>query len=186
MRSSRSQHSLISRLEISRERSTKKTLFLKPFRGLHLSACQTIPEMFAVSRTNDVRYSEIIVMGWKYLNANLGEEKETELVQELIERMAEGNVVHQANGLRFGLYNALRQRGMGDYPFARLRCSKKNCANHARPLAYTDLGDRIYCAVHRRWSLTRVATPGVMECTECGHARKDRFTWCQGCRRMFQ
>ena len=142
--------------------------------------------MLAVSQTNDVRYSEVIAMGWKYWDTNLKEEKPTELVEEFIERMAEGNLVHQANGLRFGLYNALRRRGMGDYPFARLRCSQKDCVSYVRSVSYTDLGDSIYCTIHKGQGSNRVATPGVMECTECDHPRTDRFTWCQGCRRMFQ
>ena len=104
-------------------------------------------------------------------------------MREIIQRMAEGDVAHQADGLKFGLYNALRQRGMGDYPFARLRCPHKGCANYDSPVSYTALGDGIRCTMHKG---SGAATAGVMECTECGHARTDRFTWCKGCRRMFQ
>ena len=128
-------------------------------------------------------------MGWKYLDANLEEEKATELIQERIERMAEGGLVHQADGLRFGLYNALRQRGMENYPYAQLRCSHKDCVTHDRLVSCTNLGDNIHCTGHkdaRGRSLGDAAGSGVLECTECGHLRTDRFTWCEGCRRMFR
>lgn len=160
-------------------------LFTKHFRGLHLSMCQTTPEALAVFQTNDVRYSEVVAMGWKYSDANLKEEKATELIQELIQGMAEGNASHQANGLKFGLYNALRQRGMGDYPFAQLRCRQTDCKYHRCPVSYADLDDSIYCTRHNG-SSSGTSTLGVMECTKCGHTRTDRFSWCQGCRGMFQ
>jgi hypothetical protein len=126
-----------------------------------------------------------MVMGWEHLDAKLETEKTIELIQEIIQGMTEGNAIHQADGLKFGLYNALRQGGATNYPFARLRCPDAGCAAHSDPVSYTSLGDSICCTRHRRWSLGSAATPKVMACTECGHARADSCTWCKGCRRIF-
>lgn len=135
---------------------------------------------------SDVSQSEIMVMGWEHLNANVETEKTTELIQGIIQSMSEGNVTHQTDGLKFGLYNALRQKGGASYPFAQLRCPDEGCAAHRDPVSYTALGDSLCCTRHKRWSLGSAATPKEMQCTECGHTRTDRCAWCKGCRRMFR
>jgi len=139
-----------------------------------------------VLNAKGVRQSEIMAMGWEHLHANLETEKTTELIQEIIQSMGEGNAVHQADGLKFGLYDALRQKGAVNYPFARLQCPDAGCAWHHDPVSYVALGNSLCCTRHKRWSSGSAATSKVMVCSECGHARADRCTWCKGCRRIFK
>ena len=124
-------------------------------------------------------------MGWKYLDANLKAEKIDESVQGVIHDMAGGDAAHQADALKFGLYGALRREGAAKHPFARLRCPDKSCDAHNHPVSYPISGNATSCTKHKGWGWGGLTTPKVMECSECGHAREDQYTWCKGCRRMF-
>ena len=165
-------------------------LRLRHFRGLHPSACH-IRITYCVLNPDDGRQSEIMVMGWKYLDANLRKVRVDESIREVIHDMAGGDAAHQADALKFGLYGALRARQecAANHPFARLRCPDASCKAHHNPVSYLDPGNSINCTRHNVGGWGRAfgspVTPKIMECSECGHARTDRCTWCKGCRRMF-
>lgn len=122
-------------------------------------------------------------MGWKHLDAKLGTEKIGESIRGVIHGMAGGDGIHQADALKFGLYGALRREGVTNHPFARLRCRDVGCEAHNHPVSL-DPGNKGGCTRHKgAWGLS--APPKVMECSECGRARTDQYTWCKGCRKMF-
>ena len=122
-------------------------------------------------------------MGWKYLDARLKAEKVNESIREIIQGMAGGNAPHQVDALKFGLYGALRQKGSTNRSFAQLRCCDVTCEARRQPVSYASLGNDITCPKHNTWF--SAVGDKVMECSECGHARTDHYTWCKGCRRMF-
>ena len=122
-------------------------------------------------------------MGWKILDTKLKTEKIGDSVRGVIHGMAGGNAVHQADALKFGLYGALQQEGTTNHPFARLRCPVASCETHHNPVRL-DPGNSVGCTKHVvGWG--ELETPKIMECSECGYARTNRYTWCKGCRRMF-
>jgi len=49
------------------------------------------------------------------VDAKLETEKTTKLIQEIIQSMMERNAIHQADGLKLGLRDALRQDGATNY-----------------------------------------------------------------------
>jgi len=126
-------------------------------------------------------------MGWECLGAKLRTEEIDESIRGVIRGMAGGNVPHQSDALKFGLYGALRQERAANHPFARLRCPDKSCKAHQRPVSYPVSGNSISCTRHEGggWLGLGPTTPKIMECSECGHAREDQYPWCKGCRRMF-
>lgn len=154
---------------------------VRHFRGSRPSTyCTQIT--YCVLKRNDGRQSEVIAMGWKYLDAQVRKETVDESIRGVIRGMAEGDAAHQADALKFGLYAALRARqGWGTkYPFALLRCPDAGCAS-LRPVSYLDpLRRNNFCSSrHEDWRRK------AMECSQCGRARKDQCTWCKGCRRLF-
>jgi len=132
------------------------------------------------------QYSEIMVMGWKHLDAQLKAKNVNTPIRETIQGMAGGRAAHQADALKFGLYGALRQKGPANRSFARLRCPDATCEARRQPVSYLSLGNNLTCTKHKGWGgwFGAVSTK-VMECSECGHTRTDHCTWCKGCRRIF-
>jgi hypothetical protein len=131
-----------------------------------------------------------MVAGWKHLDAQLEAENVNKPVREIIQGMAGGDAVHQADALKFGLYGALRQKGSANRSFARLRCPDTTCEARRQPVSYTSLGNNLTCMKHGvgGWGWHGAYGGGsnkIMECSECGHARTDHCTWCKGCRRIF-
>ena len=122
-------------------------------------------------------------MGWKYSNAELKAEKVNGSIREVVQGMAGGNAPHQADALKFGLYNVLRREGSTNRSLTRLRCRDEACEARRQPVSYASLGNSITCPKHS--ARPDAASTKIMECSGCGHARTDHCTWCKGCRRMF-
>jgi len=122
------------------------------------------------------QHSEVMAMGWKHLGADMKTETTMTSTLELIKGMAEGGTAHRADALRFGMYNALRQKGPSDGRLALLKCVNEKCKGPVQPVTYRSLGGKIQCAKCRTVN---------MECSVCGHARRDHCTWCKGCRMLF-
>jgi hypothetical protein len=129
------------------------------------------------------RHPEIMEMGWKHLGAKLKTDRTKASVLELINSMNDGNAAHRANSLKFGLYNALRQKDPAKSTLALLRCCDENCPANKRPISYNDLKGRVVC-IDQRHRL--IPSESSLKCSECGHVRIDHYTWCRGCRRLFE
>ena len=125
-----------------------------------------------------------MVMGWKYLDAQLKTESANKPIREIIQGMAGGHATHQTDALKFGLYDALRQKGSANRSFARLRCPDATCEARRQPVSYLSLGDSLTCVGHGPGR--KAVSTKIMECSECGHARTDYCNWCKGCRRIFE
>ena len=147
---------------------------MRPFRVLQLSACWTSSYPCRTLRHKN-RHSEIMVMGWKHLGDELKTERTSSSVLELIKGMAEGHAAHRTDALKFGLYTALRLKDPSNSRRALLVCAEKTC--RSKPVSYQSLGGGTGCAQCR---------VGKMVCTDCGHARVDRSTWCRSCRKLFE
>ena len=126
-------------------------------------------------------------MGWKHLGTQPKVENVHKPVREIIQGMAGGRVAHRANALKFGLYDALRQKKPANLSLVRLRCSDTACWAHRQPISYLSLGNSLTCVNHRdRWDRSSdISASMIMECSECSHPRTDRWTWCRGCRGVF-
>jgi hypothetical protein len=120
-------------------------------------------------------------MGWKHLGVKLKTDRTKASVLELINSMNDGNAAYRANSLKFGLYNALRQKDPAKSTLALLRCCDENCSANERPISYNDLNGRVVCNRLNHWG-----THSSLQCSECGHVRVDHHTWCRGCRRLFE
>jgi len=132
------------------------------------------------------QYSEIMVIGWKHLDTQLKTENGEKPIQEVIQGMAGGHAAHQADALKFGLYGALRKKGLVNRSFARLRCPDAACEARRQPVSYLSMGNGLTCIKHPSpWGRPNGVSTKFMECSECGHARTDHCTWCKGCRRIF-
>jgi len=121
-----------------------------------------------------------MAMGWKHLGAELKTERTTASVLDLIKGMERGDAVHRAGALKFGLYNALRQKGPAKNTLARLRCTDERCLASKEPVCYDALRGDGSCS-RRRPHKSR-----AVKCSECDYARVDHCTWCKGCRRVFE
>ena len=162
--------------------------WLRLSQGSRPSMCRTISTLLGALNPDGFRYSEVMVMGWKYLDAQLKEENVNKPVQEIIQGMAGGHAGHQADALKFGLYGALRRKGSADRSSARLRCPDATCEAHRQSVSYISLGNGFTCTKQEcgGWSWSSGAGTKIMECSECGHPRTDHCTWCKGCRRIFK
>lgn len=145
--------------------------------------CQTASKSLGGLSLNDFRHSEIVVMGWEYMDAQLETEKINESIREIIQGMAGGHAVHQADALKFGLYRARQQNGAANCSFARLRCIDRACEARCQPVSPFSPGDGIKCTKRAGWFGTMCNL--TMVCSDCGHARIDHCSWCKGCRSMF-
>ena len=125
-------------------------------------------------------------MGWKYLDALPETERINGSIQEIIQGMAGGHAAHKTDALKFGLYDALRQKGSTNLTFAQLRCPVTTCEARRQPVSHLSLGNGINCTKHKGWGWFTGERPKMMECSECGHARTDHCTWCKGCRGAFR
>lgn len=128
------------------------------------------------------RHPEIVAMGWKHIGGKLKAER-TASILEIIKNMKEGNAVHRANALKFGLYNVLRQKGPAKSTLALLRCCDEKCPANKDPISHSNLRGRIVCP--DRYHSQNLDASGL-KCSECDHLREDHYIWCQGCRRVFQ
>lgn len=124
------------------------------------------------------RHSEIMAMGWEHLGAKMKTERTTASVLELIKGMEGGGVAHQADPLKFGLYNALRRKDPAKSTLARLRCVDEDCSGNKEPITHDTRGGNLGCP--------NLLCTQTMKCSECGHTRVDHCTWCKGCQRIFE
>ena len=120
-----------------------------------------------------------MAMGWKHLGAELKTERTTTSVLDLIKGMEGGDAAHRAGALKFGLYNALRQKGPARNTLARLRCTDEECWANKKPTRYRALGEEGGCPKHLFHTTT-------VECSKCGCSQVDHCIWCKGCRRVFE
>jgi len=118
-------------------------------------------------------------IGWKRLGAELKTEQTASSVLELIKDMAEGHTPHQADALKFGLYNSLRQKDPAKSALALLQCTDEECPANKNPIPYHTLVGKVGCPNHGLAVRT-------LKCSECDRAREDYCTWCKGCRRVFE
>lgn len=145
--------------------------------------CQTVSKFLGGLSPNNSRHSEIMVMGWEHLDAQLETKEINESIREIIHGMAGGQAAHQADALKFGLYSVLQQKGTPIRAFARLRCTYRACEAHRQPISLFSQGNGIKCT--KRTGLFDTVCNQTMECSECGHAHTDHCNWCKGCRSVF-
>jgi len=119
-------------------------------------------------------------MGWKHLGAELKTDSTKTSVLEFIKGMEGGDAAHRADALKFGLYNALRQKSPAQSTLAMLRCTGRKCPANESPVSYLTLGGKISCPRHYK------SDEQTMKCSECGHERVDHYVLCKGCRRLFE
>jgi hypothetical protein len=154
------------------------------FQGSRPSTCRTIFRPLGVLNPDDFRHSEITVMGWERLDAKLGVERINESIRVIVQGMAGGHAKHQTDALKFGLYDVLRQKGSAKHSFARLRCPDVTCEGHRQPVS-CPAGNSSACTKRKDRGFWPSTCSKIMQCSECGHVRKDHYTWCGGCRGMF-
>ena len=103
------------------------------------------------------------------------------LVQEKIGGTFGNNVAYRAEAFKLGLRTALNLEERG--PAAEmigavmLRCRSLDCRGHDEFIPYSLIGSSrelcIRCKSYR------------MQCSGCGHVRKDKNAWCKSCRKKF-